>query len=205
MKSKTPRPGPGRPSTLENPERLICDAAARLIAAKGYEGTSLQDVAQAVGVTKAGLYHYYPSKQALYEAIILGTLEDLRLSAEAAIAAAPGHEQKLIGFMAAHAEYLETRWDKYRASFFGRGGSDMAEYTPEQLAARTTYTRMLEGVLKDGIRDGAFEIAHVPTFARGILGMLNWMARWYRPDGPQTAAEIAESYARILLSGITPR
>lgn len=202
MTKKETRPGPGRPPSLEDPQRTICDAAATLFAEKGYDGASLQDVAQAVGVTKAGLYHYFQSKQALYEAIVLATLNDLRRTAEAAIAAAPGHHDKLVAFMSSHGGFVDHRRDRYRASFFGRSGGDMAGYTAEQLAARKSYVRLLETLLEDGVRDGAFRVEDVPTFARGVLGMLNWMARWYRPDGPRSAAWIAESYARTILSGI---
>ena len=62
------------------------DAAAALFAEKGFDNTSLQDVATAVGVTKAGLYHYFPTKHALFEAIVLDTLRDLHAGAVAAIA-----------------------------------------------------------------------------------------------------------------------
>ncbi|MEO9612593.1 MAG: TetR/AcrR family transcriptional regulator [Nitratireductor sp.] len=202
MKKRESRVGPGRPPTIKDPVRTICDAAASLIAEKGYDTTSLQDVAKSVGVTKAGLYHYFPTKQALFETIVLDTLEDLYQTAATAIAAEPDHRSKLIGFMSAHAAYFSDHGDRFRASFFGRGGGEMANYTPEQLAARKAYTRLLEKLLEEGVRDKAFVVADIPTFARGILGMLNWMARWFRPDGPQSAPEIARSYASTILDGI---
>lgn len=205
MTKRAPRPGPGRPPSIEAPLPTIRAAAAALFAEKGYEGTSLQDVATAVGVTKAGLYHYFPTKQALYDAIVMGALDDLNAVAAEAIGAQPGHPEQLVAFMRAHAAYFAEHHDIYRAAFFGRAGYEKAGYTDEQLAARKAYVRLLEDLLAAGVRAGSLSVPDVPTFARGILGMLNWMARWYRPDGPQGAAQIAESYARTLLAGIAPR
>lgn len=193
----------GRPPTIKDPVRTICDAAASLIAEKGYDTTSLQDVANAVGVTKAGLYHYFPTKQALFETIVLDTLEELYRDASAAIVAETDHRAKLTSFMSAHAAYFSEHGERYRASFFGRSGDELANYTPQQVAARKAYTRLLEELLENGVRDNAFVVSDIPTFARGILGMLNWMARWYRADGPQTAPQIAESYAKTILAGLS--
>jgi len=205
MKKRENRAGPGRPPTFKDPLGTICDAASRLFAEKGYDTTSLQDVAQSVGVTKAGLYHYFPTKQALFDTIVLNTLEELYAAASSEIARHSDHRSKLTGFMSTHAAYFSENGDKYRASFFARGGREMSNYTAEQLQARKAYTRLLEDLLAAGVRDGAFEIADIPTFARGILGMLNWMARWFRADGPQTAPQIAESYAKTILAGIAKR
>ncbi|MGV0816340.1 TetR/AcrR family transcriptional regulator [Martelella sp. AMO21009] len=206
MKNKKPRSGPGRPSSMEDPYRVICDAAAALFAEKGFDNTSLQDVATAVGVTKAGLYHYFPTKQALFEAILKDTLRDLHAGAVAAIAAHDSYPDKLTAFMTAHARYFSEHGERYRASFFGRGGGgERASLTPDERAMRKAYVQLLEGVVEAGVDAGAITVSDVPTFARGVLGMLNWMARWYRPDGRLTAAEIAESYAQILLAGALPR
>lgn len=205
MTRKPNRPGPGRPPSIQDPTGTICNAAAELFADKGYEGASLQDVATAVGVTKAGLYHYFPTKQALYEAIVIATLRDLIEAAEKAVAAAPDHRARLIAFMTAHAGFFEENASKYRASFFGRGGGDLAGYTAEQLELRRTYVGIVERLLEEGAEAGELSVADAPTTARGILGMLNWMSRWYRPDGPQSAVEIAENFARTMLFGLIAR
>lgn len=200
MNAKKIRPGPGRPSQIKNPRDTICAAAAKAFSAKGYDGTSLQDVAERVGITKAGLYHYFPSKAALFEAIVLDTLNAMILSAKCAIEEQGTQSGKLTAFMVAHARYFELHGDQYRASFFERGsGSD---YTSEQLEARREYTRLLEGILDAAVRNGEMVVENVPIQARGILGMLNWMSRWYRQDGEHRASEVAEIYARTILSGL---
>lgn len=205
MKKKNIRTGPGRPPTINDPHLAIRRAAAALFAGRGFESTSLQDVATAVGVTKAGLYHYFPTKRGLFEAIVLGTLQELQDGATAAIAAKANHQDKLIAFMVAHARYFSENGDNYKASFFGHGGGDLSNFTKDQLASRKAYLCLLEGVLEGGVREGTLKVPDIPVVARGILGMLNWMARWYRPDGSQTAPQIAETYAKTILSGIAAR
>jgi AcrR family transcriptional regulator len=202
MKKTKPRPGPGRPSSMDDPHRTICDAAALLFAQKGYDATSLQDVADRVGVTKAGLYYYFPTKDALFDKIVLRVLEEMLETTKAAVATKAGLDQRLTAFMVAHADYFLAHRDTYRSSFFGRTGGRSSDYNAEQLAARRAYVRFLEDILKDGASEGTMKPEDVPTLARGILGMLNWMARWYQPDGAKSPQQIAESYAEILLRGL---
>ncbi|MEI2384684.1 TetR/AcrR family transcriptional regulator [Breoghania sp. JC706] len=192
---------PGRPSTMRDPRRTICDAAAALFAAKGYDATSLQDVASAVGVTKAGLYHYFATKQDLFDTIVLAVLSDMLDGARARVEGVEAPAERIGAFMAAHAAYFEKNRDHYRAAFIGRGG-DLYVFTPEQMAARRAYTDFLTRILEEGRAAGAFAFDDAPLVARGILGMLNWMTRWYNPGGRKAAEEIAADYARIVLKGI---
>lgn len=200
-------PGPGRPSSMRDPHSTIRDAAAALFAEKGYDKTSLQDVASVVGVTKAGLYHYFSTKQDLYDSIVLGVLSEMLTSAQARVAEvdahAANHASRVAAFMAAHAAYFEANRDHYRAAFIGRGG-DLSIFTPQQMIARRAYTDFLTGLLEEGEAAGVFVFDDAAIVARGILGMLNWMTRWYHPDGRKNAQAIAADYARIVLKGISP-
>lgn len=202
MKNNTTHSGPGRPPNIKDPSRTICNAAAKLIAKNGYDGTSLQDIASMVGMTKAGLYHYFPTKQEIFNEITLTTLDDMRQGVEAAIASRDDIEGKLVGFMTAHASYFDTNRDNYSASFFGRAGDLAGDYTDAQLAKRRAYVQILEDLLRTGTQNGALSVPEIPTFARGILGMLNWLSRWHQVEGTQTAASIAEGYAKAILAGI---
>ena len=202
MKKQKTRTRLGRPPSIKDPYHTICAAAARLFAERGFENTSLQDVAAAVGVTKAGLYHYFPTKHALFDAIVMGTLQQLQDGALAATGKQASARERLVGFMTAHANYFKEHGDNYRASFFSHGGGDLSSFSEEQLAARKAYVQILEGVLETGMRSGEFGDLEVPITARGILGMLNWMARWYQPDGRLSPSQIAQSYARTILAGI---
>ena len=90
---------PGRPPTLENARDRILDDASALFAKEGYDGTSLGELAEAIGVTKAAIYHYFPNKKEIYEAIIVRTLDGLLRYVTDEIGAADHPEKALARFM----------------------------------------------------------------------------------------------------------
>ncbi|WFE76974.1 TetR/AcrR family transcriptional regulator [Roseinatronobacter sp. S2] len=92
---------------MTDPRSKICAATAGLIAENGYASTSIQEVADAVGITKAGVYHYFRNKLALYETIALETLSDMLATVQKAVAQAHDHEGRLVAFMCAHAAFFE--------------------------------------------------------------------------------------------------
>src|SRR5690606_32784204 len=106
--SVTPR-RQGRPPTLPDARIRILDAAAELFARQGYENSSVGDLAAALGVSKAALYHYFPTKQDIYDSIIVDVLQGLRDEVAAGLAQAVGPRERLRGFMLAHARYFERR------------------------------------------------------------------------------------------------
>ena len=68
---------------------------------------------------------------------------------------------------------------------------------------RDTYEEMLRGIIRDGIESGEFRELDVKLAARAIISCLNWMARWWRPDGP-TRETIASEYVRLIIRGFLP-
>jgi AcrR family transcriptional regulator len=200
------RAAPGRPPGRTAPRAAILRAAAGLFAARGYDGTSLNDIAAQVGLTKAGLYHYFASKHEIFDRIILQLLAEMQaeVSAAVAAAAAAGPEARLAAFMRGHADFLARHLAEFRTLFGGRGGA-AAPYTPDEIAARRAYEAGLVAILEDGRQSGAFAFADAGEQARAILGMLNWMSRWWRPGRDRPAAEIAADFHRTFCLGLRPR
>src|SRR5262249_49338368 len=97
----------GRPPVIENDRDRILDEAAALFARSGYERSSVGDVADAIGATKAAIYHYFDSKQDIYDAIIVRTLTGLAARVRAAVGDSGTAQEKLRRYMTAHATYLE--------------------------------------------------------------------------------------------------
>src|SRR3546814_3038960 len=101
------RPRAGRAPTLAAPRERILEEAARLFARSGYENSSVADLAAAIGVSKAAIYHYYTTKQDIYDAIILEVLRGMTAAVSQAVAQAPTARERLRQFMLAHARYFE--------------------------------------------------------------------------------------------------
>lgn len=84
----------------------------------------------------------------------------------------------------------------------GRGGVNQG-YNPEQMGLRKQYAQTLVAIIRSGVESGEFACEDPANFSRGLLGMLNWMSRWYDPAGAKPAAEIAEVYANTILLGLS--
>lgn len=204
MDAKPVRDRPGRPSNLKDPRKSIIKAASVLFAEHGYDKASLKDIAEALGITKAGLYYYFATKQEIYDSIMLEVLEEMIGTARDSMATHSTASDRIRAFMVAHARYFETNLDRYRAVFLGRRGYGIG-YTPEQTAVRRAYADMLTAELVAGNERGELVAADAPTISRGILGMLNWIARWYVAGRQSSATDIAQTYADTILNGLTPR
>ncbi len=192
----------GRPPTIENARDRILDDAARLFARDGYDGTSLSELATSVGVTKAAIYHYFPNKKEIYEAIIVRTLEGLRRHVSQAAAGAPGPEEALARFMTAHADFFEEHYDGFLTMLVGYGGMENVVMIAEAQKLRDEHEQALRHIIADGIAKGAFRAVDIDVTSRAVLSMLNWMVRWFKPGKGRRAASFACDYYDLMFGGL---
>lgn len=195
---------PGRPATIDMPRETILAHSSRLFAETGYERTSLNDVARSVGLSKAAVYHYFPTKQAIYEAIVANLLRRLHDHVAAAVAQADGHGARLRAFMLAHAAYFEAHHTEFVTLLHGVSGIGTAQTDPQR-AVRDGYESLLRRLLTEGVADGAFVTRDVNVTALAILSMLNWMSRWFDPKGARRATDFAQDYFENCHNGLAPR
>lgn len=191
----------GRPPTLAAPRERILEAAAALFAQSGYEGSSIADLATSIGVSKAAIYHYYPTKQDIYDAIILEVLGGLLAAVTRACDAETGAYARLRAFMLAHADYFEAHHDQFVTMLIGYSGMAL----PEQADAarlRDRYEALLRAILTEGGDEGVFRAREVAATGRAVLSLLNWMVRWYKPGQGQTARAIAQDYFDLITGGL---
>lgn len=194
---------PGRPPTLEAPRERILAAASDLFARSGYENSSIADLAGALGVSKAAIYHYYPTKQDIYDAIILETLQGLSAAVRADIADAQAGLPRLRAFMLAHADYFERHHAQFVTMLIGYSGMALPE-REDAARLRDGYEALLRQVLAQGVDEGHFRAVDVAATGRAVLSMLNWMVRWYKPGQGDSARRIAEAYFDLITGGLRP-
>lgn len=191
----------GRPPTLAAPRDRILAEAAELFAQSGYEGASIADLAKAIGVSKAAIYHYYPTKQDIYDAIIIEVLEGLLSQVTRACEAADGPLARLQAFMLGHADYFESHHARFVTMLVGYSGMAL----PEQADAaemRDRYESLVRSILAEGVAAGVFRERDVASTGRAVLSLLNWMVRWYKPGQGQTARAIAQDYFELITGGL---
>jgi AcrR family transcriptional regulator len=191
----------GRPPSLAAPRERILEEAAKLFARSGYDGSSVSDLAAALGVSKAAIYHYYTTKQDIYDAIILGVLSGLTQTVGQDVARAVGAADRLRAFMVGHARYFEQHHAEFVTMLIGYSGMALPE-REDAARLRDGYEKRLREVIAQGVDDGVFKPLDVPAAGRAVLSMLNWMVRWYKPGQGDSAERIAAGYFDLLVGGM---
>ncbi|WP_456451188.1 TetR/AcrR family transcriptional regulator, partial [Hydrogenimonas sp.] len=141
----------------ENRKELILATAARHFSARGYDATSLEDVAAEVGVTKPAIYYHFKDKSALYESVLLGRLRRLADSLEEAVGAIDGPREKLRLYIEMFGAFLE-RNDCFAAILlheFADNGTHMPDAATRELA-RTL--GLVTAILNEGVETGVFVV-----------------------------------------------
>jgi AcrR family transcriptional regulator len=178
--------------------------AARLFAESGYSGASMQDLASAVGISKASLYHFFKDKEEIHSKVVLISLARLNGLVDEKVAPCKTASERIDAFCRAHAQHLASDPDMYIAAALSYHGLKNPEAKRQAKAARLTYQGKLETFVQVGIDCGEFRPMDVTLAARALISCLNWMARWWKPGGPQSAEEIASSYAALIIRGFLP-
>jgi len=186
-----------------NIERLaeVYRTAAQIILRKGYDATSINDIANALGMTKAGLYHYINGKKELLFDIMNFGLDELDEEVATPARAIADAGERLRFIIASHAR-LVTR---------GQGAitilvDEITALTPAQSRIITRrkreYFDRLREVLNELKSQGKLQDVDTTTATFSLLGMVNWLSRWFRQDGALTQEEIAEQITKIALNGL---
>jgi AcrR family transcriptional regulator len=184
-----------------NKQADIMAAAIRLFHEKGFHATSMQDIADAVGLQKGSLYHYISSKEDLLTVIVHGAIAQyIGRLAEVKAMDLPVR-QKLELAVRHHltgiAENLSMLTIFLRESY---------ALNPEQqtLIAEESarYNRMFEELYAEGVARGEMRDLDPKLVTRTVLGACNWYYRWYRPDGALSIDEMARIATDMLFGGI---
>jgi AcrR family transcriptional regulator len=196
----------GRPRSRERwQERQseVVDIAAALFAQRGYHATSVQDLVQATGLQRGGLYHYMDGKADLliqiHERFIDPLLADAR-----EIAAQDGPADvvlrklavSLMNDIATYRDQVTVFLHEWRIIEDDPQWKDIRK-------SRKEFEGVIEAVLRRGVDEGVFHIADVRLAVLGFLGMFNYSYQWYHPGGRFSAKRVADSFCDIYLTGIT--
>ena len=177
----------------------ILDAALEAFAEKGYHGATIREIAARSGVSVAGLYHHFPSKQRLLEHLMADTMDRLIAVTEATVReAADNPRARLEAAVAAHVRF---HIDYQRESFVGntelRSLED--ECRAEVVRKRDHQREIFRRAVLDGVRQGVFTVGLPEEAGRAIVTMCTAVATWYRAHGPLDAEEIVRRYRQLAL------
>jgi len=192
----------GKESRKELVEKHLMAQACILFAKKGYSGTTLSDIAEAVGLTRAAVYYYFRNKEALLEAIMLDLTAAPMQEIEHWRQTAPDDcSERLRSFVRMRIHGVLSRQVQMR----------MIEVTeavlPPELLARHTDAkrRILEeyrAILREGMQKGSFRAQDDRVAAFGIIGIVNWTTTWFVQGRGQPVDQIADQLADLAVNSV---
>ncbi len=198
------RPQDARPGTAEErtPREEILDAAAACFMERGFNASSIDDVARRMGATKGRIYHWYRSKLDLFVDVVKHSLDIIH--DEVAAAAEGPAKGRMERMLRAHIHSILRDLPYHTCALQGVDMHMRAATTPEQrealaglVALRDKHQRMFERVIEEGVADGRYAPCDARLTARVLLNAANGAVFWYRPREGETEADRAELVEKI--------
>ncbi len=181
--------------------------AARLFCERGFDGTSMSDIADEIGITKAGIYHFIPGgKKDLLFAIISFGLDTLDRAVIEPAKAITDAEQRLRAIIANHVELVtsgSTPEGVNPVTVVVDEVAGLSAAHQRKIAQRKrAYVDLIRTTLEELKTEGKLQEVDVTVVAFSLIGMILWLARWFRPDGKLTKEQVAEEICKMALGGI---
>lgn len=197
-----------RPPILDDPGRLgeIYRVAAQIICEKGYDATSMNDIAEAVGITKAGIYHHINGKQDLLFQIITYGMDELDEKVITPARAITDPETRLRSIISSHVRLITSRSTPKGNNPVTIVVDEVAGLTPTHRRIidqrKRDYVVLVRETLKQLKKEGKLEDIDETTAAFSLLGMILWLSRWYNPKGHLSSEGVAEEITKLALNGL---
>ena len=179
----------------------ILEAAALVFRQKGFHGASMQDIADAVSLQKASLYHHVTSKQEILLLILDRALELLleRISSITTQDITP--DRKLQAMMREYMKILVENQDLAAVLLFEHRSLESKQHA-RHVPNRDKFEQLWKDVLVEGVKARIFKCDNPALATRALLGIMNWTMTWYSPDGPLSIEQVADQYSSLILNGL---
>ncbi len=182
--------------------RDLLSKAVLLLADKGFSGTSFQEIADAVGLSRPSLYHYFDSKKSVLEALV----KDVTISAANVIHDVIQHEDWNATRKLDQAVSGLVRWAIDRTAHFRVMERSESELPEDLLRAHhAAKLRVLNGmkeIILEGVSSGEFRPVDERTTALAIIGMCNWVAYWYSPNLESDKDNIVKTISELARNAV---
>jgi AcrR family transcriptional regulator len=179
----------------------ILQSAAQVFRQKGFHGASMADIAEAVELKKASLYHHFTSKQEILLELLDRALEMVTERMAEVMAQEIPTEEKLRLAMRTYLKTLSEQGDLVSVLLLEFRSLE-PEFYSRHIPNRDRFERMWRDLIQQGVDDGAFRCESVSMASRGLLGVMNWTVTWYRHDGKMSIEQIADLFASMFLNGL---
>lgn len=185
-------------SDVDNRRNALIETAARLFRTKGYDRTTVRDIARAVGLQSGSIFYHFRNKEEILYAVMEDGIRRIREQAAAAIAPHTDPRERLQALFHAHLRVLlgGTKDDMVVLLYEWQGLSEESRAPLREL--RDAYEQLWEQVLTEAEAAGLVD-DDPRLLRRVILGALNWTVQWFRHEGPLTHDELAARMFRMMI------
>lgn len=196
-----------KPPTVSDDYRAvdIYRAAAKIIFDKGFDATSMGDIAESVDLTKGGLYYYIKGKKAMLFAIMNFAMDRIEKKVMETASEEKDPAKRLARIVSNHVRLVMEEAPAMTILVYEEEGLD-----PEHYAKIDERKRAYSDFVRSTIQ-AVFDTQDAPppvdpviaTFS--LLGMIHWIVRWYEPEGHRSEDEVVEQITALALHGLAPR
>jgi AcrR family transcriptional regulator len=178
----------------------IVRAAAAAFGDVGYRTATLETIAERAGLSKVTLYRYVGSKEELLSLVVERIIGEFQRGLGRIVAERRPADDTLRRIVHYQVELLAEHLP-FLTVFFSEESGLPAPMAARAQRAKREYDQAIERVVRDGVEAGLLRDLPPRLVVFGLLGMCNWLYKWYRPDGKRSAAEIADVFVALLERG----
>ena len=180
----------------------IINTAAELFHQKGYRSTTLDDVSKELGITKAAIYHYVSSKEKLLSRIYIQALENIFKNTHKIAGRNLPPDMRLRLIIKNHIKAIIIQSISMFSVFFTEENQLPEKEFRKIQDEKKKYTQIVEKIIEEGISEGLFKMTDPRLQAFAIIGMCNWVYKWYKPGrSTYTPDQIADHFVGLLERG----
>jgi AcrR family transcriptional regulator len=181
----------------------ILSASAVVFRRRGYNRSTIEEIAAELLLTKAGVYHYFSSKREILEHLCDHAMKAAEEAVEGAQAAGGRPAQQLSRMLG---DYARALMEEPAFTVLMRHLEEVGEASLADLQGRRKVIESrFQNVLENGVREGMFEVADSRIAVFGMIGAINWIYAWYEEEGRLPAAEVRGALVSLAMNGILAR
>lgn len=178
----------------------ILKSAAIAFRRLGYHGATVEQIAAALKMKKGNLYYYYRNKEEILLACHQYSLDRLLALLEEVERGDGAPDEKLHRLIVS---FVHTILDElHGTALFLDLEALTSAHRKQVIARRDQFDHGMRRVIENGVRAGVFGHIDAKLLSFAILGAVNWIPRWYQPDGPASSQDIADRFADYLVGGL---
>lgn len=182
----------------------ILAAAVQIFGQKGFHATSMQDIAEAVNLQKASLYHHVSSKQEILVDVLDQALDLFIANMQAVMQSPLPPDDMLRQAMQTYMVTILQQRDLASVLLLEHRSLE-PELHARHIPRRDRFEGLWRDLIHQGVEAGCYFAVDPAMTARALLGVMNWVITWYSPQGNLTPEQISSQYADLFLKGLLRR